>query len=672
MNGVVRERRVFSTRTAMTFVITMVVVATSAVFTYFHIRYQIESLIARADSRLLIAAELSRELVGPNFHDGILDENSVPADLFRAIVARNDDLCRRLDLQYLWSVLVIDGGIVFTTATHSNLDDPTSACASFFETHRDPSSFAAALGQERGTGPGSNLRAVFSSFRNEWGEGRQILVPRTDALGRIYIFAASVQLTTLNKVLLATSLTSIGIASAILFAVFFFVLVWARSFTAPIDLLSGAASRMATGDLDLPLEPAGTLELRSLSRSLDGMRLGLKQSMEALRESEARYRMLTESMKDVVWTLDCESLRFLYVSPSVERLRGYTPLEIIAEPMDAALSPGSRKDLHDLISARAAELLAGKITPETYYRDEVEQTCKDGSLVWTEVITHYWYNPATRKVELHGVTREISDRKKAEATIARLYASLEKKVRERTAQLEEANGDLEAFSRSVSHDLRAPLRSIEGFAQLLLNRSGASLDSEGLRYISVIQNNARSMDLLIAGLLNLARLGRNAVPENTVDMGALVASILQEDLSAELTEGFSVELGPLHEARGDRTLLRQVWFNLLSNAVKYSQKSDVQKIEIGSSREAGRTVYFVRDWGAGFDPDSASRLFHPFQRLHASRDYEGIGVGLAIVHKIIQQHGGAVWAEGEVGKGACFHFSLPLGDAGIPEPHDPP
>ena len=153
-----RERRVFSTRSAMTLVITMVVLVTSAVFTYFHIHYQIDSLIARADSRLLIAAELSRELVGPGYHDGIADESSVSADDFRAIVARNDDLCRRLDLQYLWSVLVLDGRIVFTTATHSDLNDPASPCASFFETHRDPASFAAALRQERGNGASRELR----------------------------------------------------------------------------------------------------------------------------------------------------------------------------------------------------------------------------------------------------------------------------------------------------------------------------------------------------------------------------------------------------------------------------------------------------------------------------------------------------------------------------------
>ena len=232
-----KERRVHSTLFVVMFIISAVVVITSGIFTVLLVQYRIKDLIECADSRLLIAAELTREMIGPGYHDQIDDETSVSKEQFHHIVARNDDLCRRLNLQYLWSVLLVEDRLVFTSATHSDLNVPNSPCASFFEIHRDPESFAPAMH--------SALRPSFSSFKNEWGEGRQVLIPRKDARGRIYIFGASVQLTELNATIRRTVINSIGIGLGVFSGALLLALVLARSFTLPIAGLTEAADRMA-------------------------------------------------------------------------------------------------------------------------------------------------------------------------------------------------------------------------------------------------------------------------------------------------------------------------------------------------------------------------------------------------------------------------------------------
>jgi HAMP domain-containing protein len=266
------------------FILSIVVVATSLIFTVLLVEYRTSDLIEREDSRLLAAAELSREIIGPGYHDQIFDNSSVSKEQFQQIVARNDDLCRRLNLQYLWSVLLVEGRVVFTSATHSDVNDPHSPCASFFEIHRDPEAFSPALQSEP--------KPSFSSFENEWGEGRMVLIPWKDAWGRTYIFGASVQLKGLNAMVGTTVLKSVGIGMGIFSGAFFLALFLARSVTVPIARLTEAAGRMATGDLNVPFEPAGSRELKSLGNSLDQMRQGLIGHLEALRESEEKYRLL--------------------------------------------------------------------------------------------------------------------------------------------------------------------------------------------------------------------------------------------------------------------------------------------------------------------------------------------------------------------------------------------
>jgi two-component system sensor histidine kinase/response regulator len=238
-------------------------------------------------------------------------------------------------------------------------------------------------------------------------------------------------------------------------------------------------------------------------------------------------------------------------------------------------------------------------------------------------------------------------------------AELQRNVRERTVELEAANRELEAFSYSVSHDLRAPLRHIDGFSSLLLEKYEPQLPEEARRLFGMMSASARRMGQLVDDLLRLSRLGRQALSKRPVSVPTLVQSVL-DDLSKESgVRTMEVRIGELPDVVGDPSLLRQAFVNLLSNAFKFTRHKETAIIEVGFRQQNGEGVYFVRDNGAGFDMENAKKLFGVFQRLHSQDEFEGTGVGLSIVQRIIHRHDGCVWAESEPGKGATFYFTLP-------------
>ena len=225
-------------------------------------------------------------------------------------------------------------------------------------------------------------------------------------------------------------------------------------------------------------------------------------------------------------------------------------------------------------------------------------------------------------------------------------------------QLESANKELEAFSYSVSHDLRAPLRAVNGFAAILLEEFGPHLPAEARRYLERINNGGKRMGELIDDLLAFSRLGRQPLGRRPMSMARMVQDALYELIPQREGRKIDIRIGALPDCLGDPALVRQVWVNLLSNAIKYTRGRAVAEIEIGSTSWTGEDVYFVRDNGTGFDMKYADKLFGVFQRMHRTDEFEGTGVGLAIVHRIVQRHGGRVWAEAEQDRGATFHFTL--------------
>jgi signal transduction histidine kinase len=240
-----------------------------------------------------------------------------------------------------------------------------------------------------------------------------------------------------------------------------------------------------------------------------------------------------------------------------------------------------------------------------------------------------------------------------------LNETLEIKVKERTLQLESVNKELEAFCYSVSHDLRAPLRIINGFGKSIMKKDSANLSKSVIDNLEIIMKNATQMGMLIDDLLDFCRLGRAPLAVKAIDMNELVKSVIDEVPSDSLAAAPEFNIHGLANAKCDPVLMKQVWVNLISNAIKYSRKKERPTIEIGTTHVNGSTTFFVRDNGAGFDMAYSDKLFAVFQRLHKVTEYEGTGVGLALVHRIITKHEGKIWAEAKVNEGATFYFTIP-------------
>ena len=376
-----------------------------------------------------------------------------------------------------------------------------------------------------------------------------------------------------------------------------------------------------------------------------------KKTESALEESESRLRLVLQAAQIGHWEIDpvtrsarCSDLNF--------GIFGY------AEPFPEWSVQKFFSHLHPDDRERVKGIVQNGLATQQDWRFESRIIRQDQAVRWISAQARFFQNIGGHPLLVLGICEDITGRKQSEEKIRQLNAELEQRVKERTAQLEAANKELEAFSFSVSHDLRAPLRAVNGFADIVLEDYGSLLPEDGRRNLERIRNGGLRMGQLIDDLLAFSRLSRQSMKRQEVNSARLVQIVLDESQSQR--EGRQIELnaGNLPVCHGDPALLKQVWVNLIYNAIKYTRGREPSVIEIGCIRKENENVYFVKDNGAGFDMKYADKLFGVFQRLHRADQFEGTGVGLAIVQRIVNRHGGRAWAEAEVNRGATFYFTL--------------
>jgi PAS domain S-box-containing protein len=368
---------------------------------------------------------------------------------------------------------------------------------------------------------------------------------------------------------------------------------------------------------------------------------------ELMRAGEAKFRGLLDSAPDGIVIVDGQGFIVL-VNSQAQRMFGFTTEELLGQPVEILL-PEAARGRH---AAHREAYGANPTTRPMGMGIELSGRRKDGSEFPVEISL----SPLRTKdgLLITSDIRDISERKRVEAQVGALNENLARRVTELAA----VNRELEAFSYSVSHDLRAPLRSIDGFSQALLEEYGDRLDTTGEDYLRRVRSAARRMGELIDDLLDLSRVTRREMRHELVDLSALARAVMAELQKSDPARPVKVVIADGLVAAGDAQLLRLVLENLLGNAWKFTSKQPAPRIELGAFDRDGHRVFFVRDNGVGFDMAYAHKLFGAFQRLHGMTEFPGTGIGLATVQRIIHRHGGEVWAEAEVGRGATFSFTL--------------
>ncbi len=386
-----------------------------------------------------------------------------------------------------------------------------------------------------------------------------------------------------------------------------------------------------------------------------------KQAEAQLQQANAKLKAWAQALNSfaIVEETDPQG-RITYANDPFCRISKYSREEVIGRDHRVILISGIHP--REFWKKMWGIIRHGKI-----WRGEIQNRAKDGTTYWVDTVIVPLLGRDEKPETYLAIGFAITERKlaeeewkRAEKEIQDLNTALEGRVLERTAQLKAVNDELEAFSYSVSHDLRAPLRHVSGFVELLQLEAGASLSEKSLRYLSTISKSAQRMGELIDDLLTFARIGKSDLQKTNVSLAALVQDVLGDFQAATKERNILWDIQLLPTVHADPALMRQVLVNLMSNAVKFTSACDEAKIEIGSSSSpTGDAVIFIRDNGAGFDPRYADKLFGVFQRLHSRDEFEGTGIGLANIQRVILRHGGRVWAEGVVDGGATFSFSIP-------------
>jgi PAS domain S-box-containing protein len=466
-------------------------------------------------------------------------------------------------------------------------------------------------------------------------------VPEADWVAFIGVPSDSITTKAREHALVGAGISLLGLAAFVVLT-----LVLARRIEKPVQSLAAAVHAIGAGNAGVRARPSGPAELRDMATAFNAM-------VDERLRSEAMFREITESMREAFWIVTPDWRKVKYISPAYEAIWG--------EPV-ARLYENGLHWIEAVPEAHRPALQAVIPATESYDRCEVVQfpdfpiRRPDGTERWISARAYPVRNAQGAVVHFTGISEDITERKRAEAELERHRGHLEELVGTRTAALEQALREQESFSYSVSHDLRAPLRAINGFAEILLDSESAALSEEGKRLLDRIARNASRMGQLIDDILEYSRSSRREMKVEEIDLRGMA-----QNLAEELQIGYPdavVEIGPLPRLRGDPTMLTQVLQNLIGNALKFSARREKPTVEVGSRETNGEWVIYVRDNGAGFDMQYAGKLFGMFQRMHHESQFPGTGVGLAIVKRLVERHGGSVWAESLPDQGATFFFSL--------------
>jgi len=370
---------------------------------------------------------------------------------------------------------------------------------------------------------------------------------------------------------------------------------------------------------------------------------------DKLPENRAMLAAIVESSDDAIIGKSLDGVIWSW-NQAAERIYGYTAEEAIGRNISILAPPGHPDEIPHILES----IMHG----EYVHHYETERRGKDGKIAQVSLSVSPIKDEAGRIIGAATIARDISERKQAENELRRFNETLEQRVQQRTLELENAVRELEAFSYTVAHDLRSPLRAMNGFSQYLLGHYRDQLDERGRDYLTRIRMAAQRLGRLIDDLLDLTRLSRIPMNVEEVNLSALAREAIEALRRRNPQRRVTVEIAPGLTARGDRGMLRMALGHLLDNAWKFTGKREEARIAVGSIDQAGEGVYYVRDNGAGFDVTYMNKLYQPFQRLHTEEEFTGAGMGLALAQRIIQRHGGRIWAESSEGEGATFYFTL--------------
>jgi PAS domain S-box-containing protein len=545
--------------------------------------------------------------------------------------------------------------LAVSTRATLEFDDPERAGEMLATLQRHPSVFAAALYMPDGNILASYRRADSAGFvlpgmpQEISGTVRQVgnylelfypVVSGQDRVGVIYLRA---DLALFYDELPEQLLIVFGVLVGLLAVAYWLSTVFQRAISRPIlELASSAEAVAARKDYSLRAAKHGQDEIGVLTENFNQMLAGIEERETALQQAHKKLQSVMGSITDGLLVMD-KNWRYTYANEQIFQMVGLRPDELVGNCI-WDLFPAVKGTKFEACLHRAVAT-GQTVHFEEFYPEPLNK--------WFEC--HCYPSEEGLSVYFHDITA----RNQAQNEILRLNASLEQRVLERTAQLEKVVKELDAFTYSVSHDLRAPLRAVDGFSRMVNEDYGEKLDDEGRRMLKLIRNETQRMGRLIDDLLAFARLGRQQIEPVSIDMHELAQEAFNELSMAVPERKLRFDLQPLPPAYGTPAMIRQVWVNLISNAIKFTQGRDPAEIEIGSLEgEEGVPVYYIKDNGAGFEMRHADKLFGVFQRLHSQEEFPGTGVGLSLVHRIVQRHGGRIWAEAEVGRGATFYFTV--------------